>query len=453
MGEKKQIAQALNNLARGKDVALLGCGASAKAASRLLACFGINTLTYQQSKTNHAVEDSNAIENFDANAAKKHSLVVYSPAFRPDHEWLELGRKSGATTLCEPDLAALAFGGKIIAITGTDGKTTTTSFLTHALKMSGLDAFSAGNIGEPLSNFCAKIFEENIDDSKKIAVCELSSFQTAALKNLRPDALVWTNFAPDHLDWHIDMKEYFLSKFNLVKFLKKGDASKTEIFVCGDDVEKYAKEFSIKLPDFSAVLDFEKMRTKGELDFVEPFASFVQAQNFAVVKKLWQKLGFDTKELFQAAKTFELPQFRFGEKVEVGGVEFYNDSKATNAHSAIAALGELKNAENLIWIGGGKDKACSLDDLVGKILSSAKGAVLIGQTADALKQRLGGLPLGAFVCDSLEEAVRKAYQLCAGKKGACVLFSPAFSSFGMFSGYQERGKSFQNAVLCLKNLK
>ena len=452
MKAKSEAVERISKLAAGKPAALFGCGASARAAAELLEACGVECEFYQQPGSAHAAAGAAARESFGKGEAQRHALAVYSPAFRPDHEWITAARENGLETLCEPDLGALAFGGKIIAVTGTDGKTTTASFLGRALKSAGADAFCAGNIGVPLSKFCAEFVRSGECDADKIAVCELSSFQTAALSRLRPDALIWTNFAEDHLDWHRDMREYFLSKFNLVKMLRADKFGKM-IFACGSDVPRAARKFGVCMPEFARVLDFESARGRARPPAPPPFDTFAQSQNFALAETLWREMGLDESILRGAADGFRLPAYRFGEKTTVGGVDFYNDSKATNAHSAIAALTELSGRETLVWIGGGKDKSCSLEELVGAVEKCAKAAVLIGQTAPALKARLEGLPLGAHVCDTLEHAVQKAYRLCRSKSGAAVLFSPGFSSFGMFSGYGERGKSFDDALLCLKNFK
>lgn len=448
----KSITNALSELCGKRDAAIFGAGTSARAAARLLAKYGIKSRFYQQVETNHADLSANASAEFGEKEAREHKLVVYSPAFRPDHPWIETARANGCTAICEPDLCAECFGGKIIAVTGTDGKTTVTSFLTHALKSAGYDAFAAGNIGRPLSNFCADFAESGENTSQKIAVCELSSFQTFGMSRLNLDALLWTNFAPDHMDWHKDMREYFSAKLDAASRLRPF-GGKGKIFICGSSVSEASRAYGAPLPDFAKILDFESMRKNSEMNFPEPFTSFAQAQNFALVKSFWERIGLDCGDLARAAETFSLPAYRFGAKTTVDGVDFYNDSKATNVHSAVAAIRELAGAETLVWIGGGKDKFCPLDELVGALLECADAAVLIGQTADKLSKQLSKLPLGAHKCKTLESAVKKAYALAKGKKAAAVLFSPAFSSFGMFSGYVERGKSFENALLCLKNRK
>jgi len=420
----------IHRLSSGKPVAIFGTGSSGSAAKKLLDAIGIKSVMY-------AENGAGAKSDFTAIDARNHALAVYSPAFRPDHKWLCAARAEGVKTICETDLSALAWSGKIVAITGTNGKTTLTSFVTHLLNRAGFDAIAAGNIGDPLSGFC---FEYG-GDKNKIAVCELSSFQTSALEFLRPDALLWTNFAPDHLDWHKDMREYFTAKHNLVK------AMRGELFIAGSSVAHSAASFDIILPKFAKILDEENPPSAPE-----PFGSSIQARNFDMAINFAESFGVDGATVRAAAADFKLPAHRFSRPIISRGVRFFNDSKATNAHAAIAALKELKNEKHLVWLGGGKNKHCDISPLVDAVSESAKAAVLIGQTAEMLKEVLDKkLPQGAHVCSSMEDAVGRAFAL--SKEDSAVLFSPGFSSFGMFSGYADRGKSFENSVLCLKNLK
>ncbi len=421
------MSERIKSLCNSKPVAIFGNGASGIAAKKLLDFLSIKSVFYAEKDC----------EIFDEQKAKNHSLVVYSPAFRPNHSWIEIAIKSGAVAICEPDLSALAWSGKIFAITGTNGKTTLTKFLTKVLNDANYDAIAAGNIGQPLSAFCVEFGS----DKNKIAVCELSSFQTSNLKFLKPDALLWTNFAPDHLDWHINMREYLDAKMNLVR------ATENRPIIVGSSVKEYGKKYSIEFPKQTKFLDESNPPSAPA-----PFNSTIQARNFYMAEEFAKILNISNKLLKKSTETFELPSYRFAEPILVNGVRYYNDSKATNAHAAIAALEELNNEENLIWIGGGKDKLCDLTELTNAVVKNAKSAVLIGQTAQKLKSTLDGkLANGTFVCETMADAVKKASELA--KEGSAVLFSPAFSSFGMFSGYAERGKSFKNEVLCLKNFK
>ena len=414
----------IRRLAHGKPLAVFGAGVSGKAVERLASQAGLDCVLYAE----------NGGKFFDADAAQKHALAVYSPAFRPDNQWIAAAQNAGCKCVCEPDFAALVCTGKIIAITGTNGKTTITKFLHKALCDCGMDAVEAGNVGTPLSQICAE------GKSDGWIVCELSSFQTMRLEYLRPDALIWTNFDADHLDWHKDLREYFLAKFNLVAALK------SEAFTAGSSVESNAEKFGINLPPFARIFDESKAYPAPA-----PFSSAMQSRNYRAVEMLWETLGLDAKSLEKSAQTFSLPKFRFSRPQNVGGVRFYNDSKATNVHAAVAALREMKGERNLVWLGGGKDKNCDLRELADTVAQTCKASVLIGQTAEKLAALLSERNIPCRIEPDMQSAAARCFEL-AGGSGA-VLFSPAFSSFGMFAGYTDRGKCFDDAVLCLKNPK
>ncbi len=410
----------LEKLSGGLSIALWGEGVSTKSVEKLCSKFGISCVYYS---------DINGANKFDECAAKNHKLAIYSPSWKNSDPYFEIAKNANIQTMGEPELAGLLWKGKVIAISGTNGKTTLTAFLAQALNKAGFEAYALGNIGEPMCEYADK-------SEGKIAVCELSSFQGMRLKHLGPDAYVWTNFAPDHLDWHSNLKEYFLAKLEISKTLK------SEIFIVGSGIEEAAKEFNVTLPGFTSIV-----KKSENISAPAPFNNSIQAENFELAKALFAKLGLDENILYETAKAFKLASHRFALTAEIEGIKFWNDSKATNAHSAIAALKELKG-KNLFWIGGGKNKYCDLDSLIKTVSECAVGAALIGQTAEILKDKLPQLPLGVKICKTLDEAVNFAFK--SSKKGGNVLFSPAFSSFGMFENYEDRGKSFEKIVLCLK---
>lgn len=419
----QNVVTKLKELARGKSVALFGCGASTKAVKKLFDLADINCVFY---------DDKENI--FDLQKAKNHGIAIYSPAFKPSHPFRKIAEECGILCVGEPDLAGILWQGKSIAITGTNGKTTLTSFLTLALNKSGRKAFACGNIGKPLCEFIADGISHD-----EIAVFEISSFQSMSLKFMKFDALIWTNFAPDHLDWHCDMQEYFDAKLHISNLLK------SEIFLFGSGVKEASKEYKVELPKFAEFVDKNLCK-----DSPFPFDNSIQSENFALAKRLFEKLSIPTKFLYESASEFKLAKFRFAKTAQIDGITFWNDSKATNAHAAIAALNELKG-NKVFWIGGGKNKYCDNSELCECVKKIAVGAALIGQTAPILKPELEGLKLGVFECETLQEAVRISYE--KSPKGCNVLFSPAFSSFGMFKSYSDRGNCFDEAVNQILNEK
>ncbi len=184
-------------------VAVLGGGVSGSAAVRLLEALGLAAVVY----------DAKGVA-FSASAAKRHPLVVYSPGFRPDHPWLGWARAARADCWGELDFAARFWQGRIVAVTGTNGKTTLTEFLQHALRAAGRTAWAAGNIGRA---FCSVVAETDGGTPEAMAICEVSSFQAETLRHLRASATLWTNIAEDHLERHADMAEYFAAKAELAR--------------------------------------------------------------------------------------------------------------------------------------------------------------------------------------------------------------------------------------------
>ncbi|MFI3291375.1 MAG: UDP-N-acetylmuramoyl-L-alanine--D-glutamate ligase [Opitutales bacterium] len=403
-------------LSKNKKVALFGKGVSTLSAKKLLDFLEIDSVFYSPDD-----------EEFNQDKAQNHALVIYSPSFKQSHTYLEIARENGTTCLCESDFSALLWQGEIIAISGTNGKTTSTSFLCHCLNNLGQKAVEAGNIGTPLSEHCVNL--ENFGKGVT-AVYELSSFQLMDTKYIEPKAYIWTNFDEDHLDWHSSMLEYFEAKLKLAKH--------TDIFLVGRSVEEYAKLYSKDLPAYTQIIDRQNAPA--------PFDNNIQNENYSLVKALLKKLGFDIEKLSKIASTFKFAKYRFSKSLELNGISFYNDSKATNTHATIAALNSFEN--ELIWIGGGKNKHCDLGKLADLLAKKAKLSILMGESAKNLKDLLDKRGAKAKIVYNLNEAVKIAYE--NAKNGDNILFSPSFSSFGMFANYIDRGNCFEREILSLK---
>lgn len=179
------------------------------------------------------------------------------------------------------------------------------------------------------------------------------------------------------------MREYFCAKFNLVNALRG------ELLFISKDVAEAAEEYGMKMPAFAKIpADMDPSACP------KPFDTSVQSRNFAMAAEFLKSLGLPYAAA-EAARGFALPKYRFGEPAEASGVKFYNDSKATNAHAAIAALRELSGTKSLVWLGGGKDKNCDLSELAGEIAKSAKGAVLIGRPPENSRKSCAPAALSA----------------------------------------------------------
>ena len=213
-----------------RPVAVLGAGVSGQGVLELLAAIGGQGVLYDEQAVN-------AERQFTAREAATHGLVVFSPGFSLEHPWFAVARAAGCTCLGELDFASLFWRGELVAITGTNGKTTLTEFLVYALNAAGKRALATGNVGYPLSRF---VVEQA--GRADIAVCEVSSFQAETLQHLKPTSTLWTNFAEDHLERHPGMAAYFSAKWRLVERTPPG-----AVWV-GSSVQRHALSSGHALP-------------------------------------------------------------------------------------------------------------------------------------------------------------------------------------------------------------
>ena len=419
-------------------VAIFGGGLSGEGVRTLLAALGVEGKIY----------DAKGAE-FTALAARAHALVVFSPGFVPEHAWLARARAAGAECLGELDFAALFWRGPVIAVTGTNGKTTLTEFLTHALRSLGREAHATGNIGHPFSRTVA---EKRGGSPDVFAICEVSSFQAETLRHFRADATLWTNFAEDHLERHPGLEAYFSAKWNLVARTASGGGERERAgssaapfgrgpgVFAGSSVQRYAQKFDRPLAPAAAVAT-EGQPADARLARTV-FAEYPQRENFLLAAAWWRAAGLDEAALFAAARTFRLGRHRLARVIEHDGVVYWNDSKATNFHAVEAALAGF--ATPVVLIAGGKPKGGDLAGFVHRIASRVKHAVLIGETSAELAFHCSTFRVAHTTCGTLDEAVRRAAELAV--PGDHVLLSPGFASFDMFRNYEDRGEQFEKLV-------
>ncbi|TVR51342.1 MAG: UDP-N-acetylmuramoylalanine--D-glutamate ligase [Puniceicoccaceae bacterium] len=410
-------------------VAVLGAGRSGLAAAALLRRLGAEPVLYDEARM-EGVEPL----AFDQAHARRHRLVVYSPGFPPRHPWLEEARGAGCECVGEMDLAGLLWPGRIIAVTGTNGKTTITAFLAEALRALGLDARAAGNIGRPF----ASLFTES-PGPESIAVCEVSSFQAETMRYFRAWATLWPNFAEDHLERHRTLEKYFHAKYNLVK------RTEADRVFFGPSVFATARSLRLDLP-VGNLVPMEHLAVDPRLEGT-PFARFPQRTNYTLVETFWKRMGWPVEKLLETARTFQLPPHRLNLVATRDGVEFWNDSKATNYHAVEAALDCFSGPVR--WIAGGRMKGGDLAGFAGRIHARIEAAYFIGEAASGLARAFTDCGHPDFqICSNLEEAVTTA--AAEAHPGDTVLFSPAFASYDQFRDYADRGERFETCVRGLR---
>lgn len=405
-------------------VAVFGGGVSGKAVMGLLRKLGAMGTLFDE-------QQADARRTFGPVDAETSRLVVYSPGFRSDHPWIETARQHGCTCVGELELGSLLWRGRIIGITGTNGKTTLTEFLTHALRTNRHEAYATGNVGYP---FTALVNETGGGEPGSVAVVEVSSFQAETFQHFRADSALWTNFAEDHLERHPGMQAYFEAKWRLF------DRTVGGLLIAGSSVQRYAQQFGRPLPAEACVATESQpadILLRGTV-----FEFYPQRENFIVAAAWWHRMGFPETGLYEAARTFRLGRHRLQRVAEVAGVTYWNDSKATNFHAVEGAL--VRFSQPVVLIAGGRGKGGDVAGFVQRIAPRVRHFVLLGETGAELEAACVWSGASHERAASLAEAVKIAS--LRARAGEAVLLSPGFASFDLFRSYEDRGLQFESLV-------
>lgn len=414
-----------------KPYAIFGAGLSALAARRLAQAKGTEVILIDEGGKGDRA-------SFAEGDASDFAGLVFSPGFAAEHPWRVLAEVSGLPCLSEIAFAAQYWKGRVLGITGTNGKSTLTALLDKALRHSGHTSVAAGNIGYPFSD--AVLSGSNHADA--FAVVEISSFQAELVEGLQLDALLWTNFAEDHLDRYGSMGQYFAAKASLFNCLKNDG-----ICVVGPQVAHWMA--SMRKQFDACTIAYEDLSLISKLSPDSVFQRYPYSENFSLAAELWWLLGKESAPLIEAANSFTLAPHRLTVVAEIGGVCYWNDSKATNFHATLAALESVDRP--IVWIGGGRGKGGDIEAFAKEVGQRVDAAVLYGEVADRLAQAFDGSVHSVQVYPRFGDALRAAVELASSMTGASVLLSPGFSSLDQFVSYEERGKSFTDTVLSLKN--
>lgn len=392
-------------------------------------------------------------------------LIVLSPGVPADLPQLESARGRGIEIISEPELAGRFLRGRIIGVTGSNGKTTTTTLIGELMRAAGAQVSVGGNIGTPLTSLI-----EKSSDSTWI-VAELSSFQLEMIETLRVNVAVVTNITPDHLDRHGTFENYVRAKHRIflnqtaedwavlngndkaiaemtrslgvasrkIHFNSQGSSSSgpTDIYV--RDGRIYTTMVTDDLSEVE-VMPVEEIPLRGMHNVENVMAALA-----AVFCAMRTRIN-DLPALREAIKRFKGVEHRIEYVAEIGGVKFYNDSKATNVDSTVKALEAFDR--NVIVILGGKDKGSDYTILAPLVRERVKRIVLIGAASDKIAAQLeGARPVTR--ANSMQDAVTKSMEAAAA--GDTVLLAPACASFDMFDNYEHRGRVFKEEVFNLAN--
>ena len=440
-----------NGRYQNQQIAVLGAGLSGSAAALLLRSEGADVTVLDSSEETKLLKStldnlrSHGVRIICGPAAEQDSagyqMAVISPGIDPSSPLAENFSSRGTEIISEIELAWRSCEIPIVAITGTNGKTTTTELLAQMLNACGQRTIACGNIGKPLSEVAR---EKQAFD---VLTVEVSSFQLEAIRSFRPSISVWLNFAPDHLDRYRSVSDYRAAKLRIFE-----NQTETDVAVV-NAVEKlptirprpvtfsaYANQADFRVSQGAIIYHDEAVLPLAHIKL----RGLHNIENLMAALAAGMARGLSLHEMIPPLREYEPRPHRCEFVREIGGVEYVNDSKATNLDAVDKAL----RAQNkpVILIAGGKDKGFEFDPLRSIVKEKVRSAILIGEMAASIRHSWDG----AVECElahSLADAVERAH--AGARSGETVLFSPGTSSFDMFKSYADRGDQFRALIQAL----
>ena len=448
----------------GKKVLIIGAARSGVASARFLAARGAVV----------ALNDRKAIEEWGPEAAglknegigclagevpswllDQIDLVIVSPGVPSQSIPIRYAERAGAEVIGEVELASRYLKGRIVGITGSNGKTTTTSLIGELLKNAGLTVQVGGNIGKPLIS----LVETSADEGW--TVVELSSFQLETIKQFHPTVALVLNVTPNHMDRYESFTDYAAAKHRIFMNQEPGDVAIL------NDADEVVSSWASGLR--AHVVRFSTQRELDEGLFLrgDEIVSRTAAGERVLMRRDEMKLrglhnvenvlaavaaglacGADPESMRETVKNFQPVEHRLEFVDEIQGVRFYNDSKATSVDATLKALEAFaSDAGKVVLILGGRGKKAPYAPLADLIANKVRKLILIGEDAETIEKELGEYAASERATD-MKDAIERS--LGAAERGDTVLLAPACASFDMFESYEHRGKVFKEAVAALK---
>lgn len=450
---------------RDKKVLVFGAGISGIGSCELLTDKGAEIILYDGNKnlnieaTKERIGKDKAVSivtgDFPEELLKSLDLVVMSPGVPTDLPVVLRMKEMGIPVWGEIELAYVCGKGEILGITGTNGKTTTTSLLGEIMKNAFESVFVVGNIGNPYTMVASQTREESV------IVAELSSFQLEGIHTFRPRVSAVLNITPDHLNRHHTMEAYIQAKFDVTK---NQTAEDTCVLNYEDEVtHKMGEKVAAKVLYFSSAHKLEKgiyldnnviiYKPEAEKDGIEvcdvselQILGIHNYENVMAAVAMAAAYGVDMDIIRATVKAFKGVEHRIEFVAEKNGVVYYNDSKGTNPDAAIKGIQAM--VRPTVLIGGGYDKQSDFHEWIRSFDGKVRYLVLIGATKEQIRREAEECGFtNCILRETFEEAMETCVELA--RPGDAVLLSPACASWGMFPNYEVRGKEFKNYVLAL----
>jgi UDP-N-acetylmuramoylalanine--D-glutamate ligase len=434
-----------------KNVAVLGAGLSGTAAALLLKEEGAKVTVLDSADEKKLLKST--IDNLRSQGVRvicgppaerdsdPYDFIVLSPGIDPASSLARNFSKRNLEMIGELELAWRSCELPVIAITGTNGKTTTTEMLAQMLNACGQRTIACGNIGKPLSEVVRR--QKDFD----VLTVEVSSFQLETIQTFRPSVALWLNFAPDHLDRYRSVAEYRAAKLRIFD-------NQTEEDVAVVNAAETLPKIRARQITFSAYTDRADFRlVAGSIVYDNQIVLRLadtklrgahNIENLMATLAAGRARGLSFEQMVPPLSAYEPQPHRCEFVRRVGGVEYVNDSKATNLDAVEKAL--AAQSKPVVLIAGGKDKGFTFEPLRSLVKEKVKATVLIGEMAERISQDWSAA-VPCEIAGSLADAVERAH--AAARPGDVVLFSPGTSSFDMFKSYADRGDQFRALVHAL----
>jgi UDP-N-acetylmuramoylalanine--D-glutamate ligase len=436
---------------KNQSAAVLGAGLSGTAAALLLKAEGAQVTVLDNAEEKNLLKST--IDNLRAQGIRvicgpdadqdssTYEMVVLSPGIDPASPLARKFSSRKIDMIGELELGWRSCSLPVIAVTGTNGKTTTTELLAQMLNACGQRTIACGNIGKPLSEVA--LGKNQFD----VLTVEVSSFQLETIKTFRPSIALWLNFAPDHLDRYRTVAEYRAAK---LRIFENQTAEDVAIVNAAESLPKiqprqitfsaYADRADFRLAEGSIVYQNKPVLRLAETKL----RGSHNIENLMATLAAGMTRGLSFEEMVPPLSAYELRPHRCEFVRQIGGVDYVNDSKATNLDAVEKAL--LAQSKPVILIAGGKDKGFTFDPLRPLVKEKVRSTILIGEMAESIANAWSGA-VKSEIASSLADAVERAHAIAG--PGEVVLFSPGTSSFDMFKSYADRGDQFRVLVQAL----
>ena len=440
-----------NGRYRNQNVAVLGAGLSGSAAALLLAAEGAHVTVSDSADEKNLLKST--LDDLRAHGVRivcgstadqdsvKYQWAVLSPGIDPASPLASNFSSRDIEAFSELELGWRSCEIPIIAITGTNGKTTTTELVAQMLNACGQRTIACGNIGKPLSEVARE--KQPLD----VLTVEVSSFQLEGIRTFRPSISLWLNFAPDHLDRYRSVAEYRAAKLRIFENQTEKDIAVVNAAEALPKIRPrritfsaYSNRADFRLSDGAIVYEDQAILRLSDTKL----RGLHNIENLMATLAVGVARGLSFAQMVPALRDYEPRPHRCEFVRELDGVEYVNDSKATNLDAVEKAL--AAQTKPVVLIAGGKDKGFTFDPLRPLVNNKVKSAVLIGEMAESIRRSWDGA-VNCEIATSLANAVERAHAVA--KPGEVVLFSPGTSSFDMFKSYVDRGDQFRALVQTL----